>query len=99
MARSDGAIWRLLWKLHIPTKIKVFAWHALHDILPTPENLVRRKIVDEGTFQLCQRENETVLHALWECSVVKDVRAGCSRELQKHVGGQNDLTLLFKELQ
>ena len=48
MVRSDGAMWRLLWKLHIPTKIKVFAWCALHDILPTRENLVCRKIVDEG---------------------------------------------------
>ena len=60
---------------------------------------MRRKIVDEGTCQLCQRENETVLHVSWECSVAKDVRAGCSRELQKHVGGQNDLTLLFEKLQ
>ena len=98
MARSDDALWKLLWKLHIPSKIKVFAWRALHDILPTRVNLMRRKIVDDGTCQLCQRENETVLHVLWECSVAKDVWAGCSRELQKHVSGQNDLAFLFEEL-
>ena len=98
MARNEGAVWRILWKLHIPTKIKFFAWQALYDILPTYENLVHRRIVNDGTYQLCQKENETVLHALWECSVAKDVWAGCSRELQKHVGGQNDLMHLFEEL-
>ena len=61
---DGGAVWRSLWKLHVPNKIKVFAWRALHDILPTRENLARRRIVADGTCELCQRENESVIHAL-----------------------------------
>ena len=94
---NGGAVWRSLWKLRVPNKIKVFAWRALYDILPTRENLARRRIVTDGTCELCQRENESVFHALWECSVAKGVWAGCSRELQKHGGGQADLMQLFEE--
>lgn len=89
-------MWRSLWKLHVPTKIKVFVWLALHDILPTRENLVCQRIVADGTCELYQRENESVLHALWECSA--GVWAGCSRELQKHVSGQTDLMQLFEAI-
>ena len=95
---NGGAVWRSLWKLHVPNKIKVFAWRALHDSLPTRENLARRRIVTDGTCELCQRENESVLHALWECNVAKGVWAGCSRELQKHGNGQADIMQLFEEL-
>lgn len=69
MVVTGGAVWRKLWKLHIPNKIKVFAWQTLHDILPTCENLVRQRIVEDGTCALYQRENESILHVLWEFSV------------------------------
>lgn len=97
-AMKGGAMWRSLWKLHVPAKIIVFAWQALHDILLTRENLAQRRIVADGTCELYQRENEYVFHALWECSVAKGVWAGCERELQKHMGGQIDLMQLFEEL-
>ena len=50
---NGGVVWRSLWKLHVPNKIKVFAWRALHDILHTCENLARQRIVTDGTSELC----------------------------------------------
>ena len=42
-ADSGGLVWRHLWKLHLPNKIKVFGWRACQNALPTRENLVRCK--------------------------------------------------------
>ena len=98
MAVVGSSVWRKLWKLHIPNEIKVFVWRALHDILPTRENLVCRHIVEDSTYELYKRGYDSVLHILWECSVAQDVWVGCSRGLQKCAGGQKDFLQLVEEL-
>ena len=57
----------------MPNKIKLFSWRACQDILPTRENLVRRKIIEEDGCMLCSRVPEIGVHAIWECAVAKDV--------------------------
>ncbi|XP_075636927.1 uncharacterized protein LOC142609203 [Castanea sativa] len=76
-------IWPVLWKLKIPNKVKIFGWRACHDILPTSYNLSRRRIITEDKCQLCTKEVETTVHALWECAVVQDVWVGSISKLQK----------------
>jgi len=66
-------VWSTLWKLHIPNKLKVFGWRVCHDILPTRENLARKTIIEDQTYELCTRGAEFALHVLWECSVAQDV--------------------------
>ena len=39
--RSDHQLWKQLWQLHVPSKIKVFGWRACLNILPSKVNLVR----------------------------------------------------------
>ena len=36
---SGLQIWKKLWKLRVPNKIKVFRWRVYHEILPTLVNL------------------------------------------------------------
>ncbi|XP_042974779.1 uncharacterized protein LOC122306417 [Carya illinoinensis] len=36
---TQGALWKQLWKLKVPSKVKVFIWRAAKDILPTKANL------------------------------------------------------------
>ena len=62
-------VWGKLWKLHIPNKVRIFAWCACHDILPTHVKLARRFITEDDTCLLCNRDSESTLHALWDCSV------------------------------
>lgn len=38
-------IWAAIWKFRLLNKVKVFGWRACHDILPTSENLTRRKVL------------------------------------------------------
>ena len=62
-------IWKKLWKVRVPNKMKVFAWKACHEILPTRVNLAKRNIIRENLCLCCQRVPETVIHAIWECPV------------------------------
>ncbi|KAL0012077.1 hypothetical protein SO802_007185 [Lithocarpus litseifolius] len=89
-------VWAVLWKLRIPNKIKVFAWRACHEILPTAVNLTRRRVILEDKCSLCTGEPETTIHALWDCVVAQDVWAGSICKLQKYKYGQVDLVQLME---
>ena len=69
VAKSSGGcvrkrIWAALWKLKIPNKVKVFAWRACNDILPTKMNLVNRRIIADAACPICTRFPETTVHVL-----------------------------------
>ena len=91
-------VWSKLWKLKILNKIKIFRWRACHNILPTRENLFWRRVIDDSTCELCQREMESVLHVLWECAVAVDVWAGSTKRIRKCGGGQNGFLQLLEVL-
>ncbi|GLT36370.1 hypothetical protein SLA2020_107530 [Shorea laevis] len=40
--------WKHLWKLKVPPKIHVFLWRAIHNSLPSLDNLVKRGILQEA---------------------------------------------------
>ena len=61
------SFWSMLWKLKVSMKVKHFLWRACNDSLPTKFNPCKRKIVQDSTCSLCQREPETIFHALWGC--------------------------------
>ena len=49
---SGQHIWKKLWKVQVPNKMKVFASRACHEILPTQVNLVKRNIIKDNTCLL-----------------------------------------------
>lgn len=73
--RQLRKFWRLLWQLNILHKIHHFAWRACKDIIPTKENLVKRKMLLEGCYDACQLEVESSGHLFWECASVREVWA------------------------
>ncbi|KAL0010896.1 hypothetical protein SO802_006004 [Lithocarpus litseifolius] len=91
-------VWKQLWKVRVPNKMKVFAWRACQEILPTRVNLAKRKIIRINTCCCCQRALETVIHAIWECLVAQDVWAGSSTVMQKCSTNFNDFMQLFEVL-
>ena len=64
---SGLQVWKKLWKLCVPNKIKVFGWKACHEILPTRVNLARRKITSDHVCHCCKSLPESTVHAIWEC--------------------------------
>lgn len=65
--------WNALWTLEIPEKIKIFMWMAAKNLLPSAENLWKRKIVQEPICQRCKRSVESICHALLECKAAKKI--------------------------
>lgn len=79
-------------------KIKIFGWRACQNILPTRDNLARRKIIEDDKCLLCTRCVESRIHVLWECGVEQDIWVGSLVKLQRYTLGQHDVVQLFQEL-
>ncbi|XP_059451054.1 uncharacterized protein LOC132181841 [Corylus avellana] len=79
----SSAIWVKLWKLQIPNVEKNFLWRACNEILPTRANLYRRHIIENPKCLICELEDETVVHILWNCPSAADVWGARERVFQK----------------
>lgn len=65
--------WTALWRLNMPNKVKTFAWRACTECLPTLKNLARRKVVQSKVCLSCEKELESVVHALCGCENIRVV--------------------------
>ncbi|XP_075665545.1 uncharacterized protein LOC142635234 [Castanea sativa] len=66
-------IWRGIWSLKVPNKVKHFTWKACRNILATKENLWRRKVTQDGLCEECGDTMESALHILWFCKQAQAV--------------------------
>lgn len=48
----------------IPEKLSIFIWRATKNLLPSTENLWKRKVVQEPICQFCKNGEENIFHAL-----------------------------------
>lgn len=60
-------IWKKLWGLQVPPKVKNFLWRACHDCLPTMVALEQRRVEVDFRCPVCWSEAEKVSHVLLEC--------------------------------
>jgi hypothetical protein len=79
MGVPTSEVWTKIWHLKVLNVEKNFNWRACHDILPTRDNLLGRKIVKDSMCPICGLEVETTLHILWECPLAMDVCGGSYR--------------------
>ena len=96
--RDVRRMWNRIWQLHIPPKVRNFVWRACSDILPTRTNLCRRKVPLDPVCGICQKQNETVAHALWSCPMARNVWALVAGKLQKRSSEAEDFYILVREL-
>jgi hypothetical protein len=59
---ATNLTWKVLWKLKIPSKVKIFMWRALHGIMPLKCILAIRHIGDSGACPVCDQGAEDVRH-------------------------------------
>jgi hypothetical protein len=81
--QKASQVWKELWKLDVPNVDKVFFWRACKNILPTRENLFKRKIISDHSCPVCGIEEETISHILWQCPSAQDVWSVGCRKFQK----------------
>ncbi|XP_062164873.1 uncharacterized protein LOC133871438 [Alnus glutinosa] len=64
---DNTEFWKWLWGLQAPGVIKNFAWKVANELLPTRQNLFRRKVISAPFCPFCESETETTFHILWNC--------------------------------
>ncbi|KAH9686509.1 putative reverse transcriptase/RNA-dependent DNA polymerase [Citrus sinensis] len=64
---SNTKVWKFLWGLEVPGKVKHFIWRALINVLPTADSLLSRKVDVSLICPICSVANESVYHCLVEC--------------------------------
>ena len=66
-------VWRGIWNLRIPNRVKSLLWRVGSKALPTRVNLRKRKILTDDSCPHCNLDKETSFHALWSCSCLYPV--------------------------
>ncbi|GLT80072.1 hypothetical protein SLA2020_515330 [Shorea laevis] len=85
----------LLWSLDIPEKVRLMIWQAYKNILPTKDNLKRRRVEVDLDCPMCGMEQESVFHCLVACAASRAVWMGCSLNLRiSNFNGDNFASFL-----
>ena len=66
-------VWKGIWKIKTPNKIRHFIWRAAKDSLPTKQNLKVKHIPLDDTCAMCDDHPESLLHCLWLCPHAQSV--------------------------
>ena len=86
-AGSSGGerVWKTLWKLNVPAKIKIFGWRVLHGLLPCRGILANRHIGEDSSCPICRQGCEDIKHILFSCERSKEIWRvlGISEELNR----------------
>ena len=70
---SRTRLWKKMWQLQLPAKIRIFAWKACLDGLPTRLNLAKRGVKVGAECPLCEKAMESTNHALIYCAKIWEV--------------------------
>jgi hypothetical protein len=80
LTRRDGQgqhphnpVWDFLWKLKIPSKVKIFIWKSLHGIVLGNAILADRHIPISGQCPVCAQGSEDIRHLIFTCDRAREV--------------------------
>jgi ribonuclease HI len=66
-------VWKSIWRLKLPSKIKIFVWRALHGVIPLKSILANRHVGTSGQCPVCLLAAEDVKHLLFQCETARDL--------------------------
>nr|XP_023875073.1 uncharacterized protein LOC111987580 [Quercus suber] len=69
----DKQLWKKIWQLQVPPKIKNFLWRACRNVLPTKQALLKRKVIADPICERCCSAVEESVHAVWSCPELVEV--------------------------
>lgn len=72
------SLWKKVWNLKVPPKVKHFWWRACKNAVATKENLYRRKWSRDPICPLCNKDVETIQHLLFRCPKIGSVWELCN---------------------
>ena len=63
----DKKLWKKVWNLQVPNKIKNFLWRLCINSLATNMNLYKRKVRQDPVYSIYRNEEETIEHLYFTC--------------------------------
>jgi len=93
-----STVWKTIWNLKVPNATKMFLWKAINNLLPTKDNLLKRKVMPDKQCLICLREDESIIHILWNCPSTRDAWGCGPIRFQKTYGMGNSFQSLFEEM-
>lgn len=72
-AHSLQGWWKLLWKLCIPPKVRIFLWRATSNFIHTASNLLSKQVTSSGYCPLCHYFEASISHCLIFCNMVRPI--------------------------
>ena len=81
--------WNDLWKIKVPSKLKVFAWRLSQHSLPTGDVLQHRNMATTDVCAVCGAP-DSWRHALLDCAVSRCTWALSNEELVQHMSSNQD---------
>ena len=70
---ASDRIFKEVWRLQAPQRLKAFMWIVAHDALLTNAARVRRGMANDDKCILCDKLTKTMLHVLRDCDKAKDL--------------------------
>jgi hypothetical protein len=70
---ASNPVWKILWRMKIPSKVKIFMWRALHGILPLQSILYNHHIGTTCGCPICNQGPEDISHLLFQCETARDL--------------------------
>jgi hypothetical protein len=62
-----GQWWKVLQKLQIPPKLRIFWWRVINGFLPSKVELQRRHVIQESHCEMCGNPQANLYHVVVEC--------------------------------
>lgn len=90
--------WKSIWRIEVQGSVKHFLWKATNNLLPTRDNLVKKRVIENDVCPIYEKEKETTIHALWTCLGANDVLAEKGSPLKKLVSLEVDFMKLRQKL-
>ncbi|KAM1344989.1 hypothetical protein PS2_034172 [Malus domestica] len=69
-------VWRGIWHLEVPPKIRLFFWLSVHNGLPTHAALFKRRVSPSPLCPIFHCDDETIEHLFLRCSWVQAIWFG-----------------------
>ncbi|KAH1032629.1 hypothetical protein J1N35_044803 [Gossypium stocksii] len=73
MYSDSFGIYKKIWELNLPPKIRIAIWRFTKDFIPTATNLYNRRISSSPICPSCGEAPENFMHIILDCGPAKDV--------------------------
>ncbi|KAL2933636.1 hypothetical protein RDABS01_016755 [Bienertia sinuspersici] len=74
---NEAKVGQQVWSVPRPPKLHHFLWRACKGNLAMRQRLKSKHVTEEATCTLCGNDEETIIHAIFECSNVANIWSHC----------------------